>query len=152
AERVGATRRARRDSPQSDFGSPDPTYVQGGIQRSARQASTACDGGLHFVSIVLGRKRRYLRQLGPWAERPSSFSAPATGYPAWGAASDQLAEFVAHAETAGCIDLSELAEVTESMSDAEADVLTDRLEELGVEISDDCGRPRAEATSYRNAE
>jgi RNA polymerase primary sigma factor len=68
------------------------------------------------------------------------------------ASSDQLAEFVTHAETARCIDLSELAEVTETMSDAEADVLTDRLEELGIEISDDCGRPRAEATSYRNAE
>jgi RNA polymerase primary sigma factor len=68
------------------------------------------------------------------------------------ASSDQVAEFVAHAEAAGCVELSELAEVTETMSDAEADALTDRLEELGVEISDDCGRPRAEATSYRNAE
>jgi RNA polymerase primary sigma factor len=66
--------------------------------------------------------------------------------------SDQLAEFVAHAEAAGCVELSELSEVTENMSEAEADALADRLEELGVEISDDCGRPRSQATSYRNAE
>ena len=63
---------------------------------------------------------------------------------------DRVAAFVERAGADGCVELSELAEVSEALSDEEAEALTDRLEQSGVEITDDCGRRVGEETSYRN--
>jgi RNA polymerase primary sigma factor len=63
---------------------------------------------------------------------------------------DRVAAFVERARAEGCVELSDLAELAESVGDDEADAIRDRLDELGVEIADDCGRPTSEETSYRN--
>jgi RNA polymerase primary sigma factor len=63
---------------------------------------------------------------------------------------DRLAAFVERAGAEGCVEFSELAEITEGLGDEEAEVLRDRLDELGVEVTDDCGRSSTEETSYRN--
>jgi RNA polymerase primary sigma factor len=63
---------------------------------------------------------------------------------------DRVAAFLERAEASGCVELSDLAELTESLGDAEAEALSDRLDQLRVEVSDDCGRPAGEETSYRN--
>jgi RNA polymerase primary sigma factor len=51
---------------------------------------------------------------------------------------------VERGEEQGCINLSELAELTQDLSDVEASALADRLEARGIEISDDCGRAGSE--------
>jgi RNA polymerase primary sigma factor len=63
---------------------------------------------------------------------------------------DRVAAFVERAGAEGCVELSDLAELTEALGDEEAEVVTERLEQLGVEVTDDCGRPTSEETSYRN--
>ena len=51
-----------------------------------------------------------------------------------------LEALVERGEEQGCINLSEFAELTHELSDDEAQALADRLEERGIEVSDDCGR------------
>jgi RNA polymerase primary sigma factor len=51
-------------------------------------------------------------------------------------------------EEQGCINLSEFAELTEDLSDDDAQALADRLEARGVEVSDDCGRAAEPGPSY----
>ena len=63
---------------------------------------------------------------------------------------DRLAAFVERAGAEGCVELSDLAEFTEALGEEEAEALSERLEQLGIEITDDCGRPANEETSYRN--
>jgi RNA polymerase primary sigma factor len=48
------------------------------------------------------------------------------------------------ADEVGCINLSELAELTQQLPDEEAATLADRLEARGVDVTDDCGREAAE--------
>jgi RNA polymerase primary sigma factor len=66
---------------------------------------------------------------------------------------DELAER-GEARDARCVDLSELSEVVQSqeLSDDDAQALQDALEQRGLEIRDDCGRERAEETTYNNGE
>jgi RNA polymerase primary sigma factor len=63
---------------------------------------------------------------------------------------DRVAAFVDRAAGEGCVELSDLAELSESVGEEEAEALAERLEQLGVEITDDCGRAGNEETSYRN--
>jgi RNA polymerase primary sigma factor len=63
---------------------------------------------------------------------------------------ERVAAFVERAGSEGCVELSELAELAEAVGEEDAELVRDRLEELGVEITDDCGRPANEETSYRN--
>jgi RNA polymerase primary sigma factor len=56
----------------------------------------------------------------------------------------RLNVLVDRGEELGCINLSELAELTQDLPDDEAQALADRLEARGIEISDDCGRMVAE--------
>jgi len=63
---------------------------------------------------------------------------------------DRVAAFVERASAERCVELSDLAEIAEAIGEEEAEALTDRLEQLGVDITDDCGRPANEETSYRN--
>src|SRR3954468_4948873 len=51
-------------------------------------------------------------------------------------------------EEQGCINLSEFAELTQELSDEEAQDLADRLEQRGIEVSDDCGRAVEPGPSY----
>ena len=62
--------------------------------------------------------------------------------------------FVDRGEEKGCVNLSELSELTQELdlSDEEAQALADRLEARGIDVTDDCGRAAESPTSYANAE
>ena len=66
---------------------------------------------------------------------------------------DQL---VTRAETRGesCVELSELSELIQEadLSDEEAQIVHDALQERGLELRDDCGRNGVEQTSYANGD
>jgi len=51
-------------------------------------------------------------------------------------------------EEEGCVNLSELSELTQDLSDDEAQELADRLEARGIEVSDDCGRAGEPGPTY----
>ena len=51
-----------------------------------------------------------------------------------------LEALVDRGEEHGCINLSELSELTHDLSEEKALALADRLEQRGIEVSDDCGR------------
>ena len=55
---------------------------------------------------------------------------------------------VERGEEKGCVDLSELSELTQELSDEEAQTLADRLEARGIDVSDDCGRESEPGPSY----
>jgi len=61
---------------------------------------------------------------------------------------------ISRAEELGCVNLSELSELTQQLdlSDEEAQQLADRLESLGIDVTDDCGRQADGAPSYANGE
>jgi RNA polymerase primary sigma factor len=52
------------------------------------------------------------------------------------------------AEEEGCINLSELSELTQDLPEDDALALADRLEARGIEVSDDCGRSAEPGPSY----
>jgi RNA polymerase primary sigma factor len=51
-------------------------------------------------------------------------------------------------EEAGCVNLSELSELTQDLSDDEAQALTDRIEARGLDVSDDCGKESEPGPTY----
>src|SRR5829696_10323685 len=51
-------------------------------------------------------------------------------------------------EETGCVNLSELSELTHELSDDEAQALADRLEARGIDVTDDCGRESEPGPSY----
>jgi RNA polymerase primary sigma factor len=55
---------------------------------------------------------------------------------------------VERAEDEGCINLSELSELTQDLPEEEAQALADRLEARGIEVTDDCGRAGEPGPSY----
>ena len=55
---------------------------------------------------------------------------------------------VERGEEKGCVNLSELSELTQELSDEEAQALADRLEARGVDVTDDCGRESEPGPSY----
>jgi RNA polymerase primary sigma factor len=61
---------------------------------------------------------------------------------------DQIAVFVDHGVETGCVEISELNELVDQLhlGDEEVANLYERLEEHHVEVSDDCGREKAEST------
>jgi RNA polymerase primary sigma factor len=61
---------------------------------------------------------------------------------------------VERGEREGCIELSELAELADTleMDDDEATALQEQLAERGIDVEDDCGQDREEQSSYRNEE
>ena len=59
-----------------------------------------------------------------------------------------LDTLVDRGEEQGCINLSELSELTQDLPDDEAQALADRLEARGIEISDDCGRAAEPGPTY----
>jgi RNA polymerase primary sigma factor len=55
---------------------------------------------------------------------------------------------VSRGEELGCVNLSELAELAQELSDDEAQALADRLEARGIDVTDDCGRESEPGPSY----
>jgi RNA polymerase primary sigma factor len=51
-------------------------------------------------------------------------------------------------EEKGCVNLSELSELAQELSDEEAQTLADRLEARGIDVTDDCGRESEPGPSY----
>ena len=51
-------------------------------------------------------------------------------------------------EEEGCVNLSELSELTQDLPDQEAQELADRLEARGIEVTDDCGRAGEAGPTY----
>jgi RNA polymerase primary sigma factor len=66
----------------------------------------------------------------------------------------EVATFVARAEERGCVNLSELDELIQTLdlSDREVDALETHIERQGIDLTDDCGRSGVEPTSFRNGE
>jgi RNA polymerase primary sigma factor len=66
----------------------------------------------------------------------------------------EVAALVGRGEERGCVELSELDELAQALDLLADDV--DRIEELlenrGIDVSDDCGRPAVEPTGFRNGE
>src|SRR4051794_24083282 len=62
----------------------------------------------------------------------------------------ELIALVERGEQQGCVNTSELESVAEGLelSSEELTDLQDRLDEKGIEISDDCARPAEEPTRY----
>jgi RNA polymerase primary sigma factor len=67
---------------------------------------------------------------------------------------DQLRALMEHGEEHGCINLSAFAEVVQELDldEEEVSALYERIDEHGIELSDDCGLPQVEATHYGNTE
>ena len=59
-----------------------------------------------------------------------------------------LDALVDRAEELGCVNLSELSELTQDLSPDEAQAIADRLEQRGIEVSDDCGRAAEPGPTY----
>jgi RNA polymerase primary sigma factor len=55
---------------------------------------------------------------------------------------------VERGEEHGCINLSELSELAQDLSEDDAKALADRLEARGIEVTDDCGRAAEPGPSY----
>jgi RNA polymerase primary sigma factor len=66
----------------------------------------------------------------------------------------EVAALIARGEERGCINLSELDELSQALDlhDEDADALESHLEAQGIEITDDCGRTGVEPTVFRNGE
>jgi RNA polymerase primary sigma factor len=67
----------------------------------------------------------------------------------------EIAALIARGEDrGGCVTLSEVAELAQALelNEDETDALEAQVEELGIDISDDCGREAVEPTHYRNGE
>jgi RNA polymerase primary sigma factor len=66
----------------------------------------------------------------------------------------QIGALVGKGEREGCVELSELAELTQrlELTDDESELLHSRLEERGIDVLDDCGRSTEEQTAYRNGD
>jgi RNA polymerase primary sigma factor len=59
-----------------------------------------------------------------------------------------LDALVERGEEQGCINLSELSELTQELGEDEAQALADRLEARGIEVTDDCGRDAEPGPTY----
>jgi RNA polymerase primary sigma factor len=70
------------------------------------------------------------------------------------AARPEVASLVGRGEESGCVNLSELDELAQTLEllDDDIEALEDLLEAKGIDLSDDCGRRAVEPTSFRNGE
>jgi RNA polymerase primary sigma factor len=55
---------------------------------------------------------------------------------------------VERGEELGCVNLSELSELVQELSEDEAQALADRLEARGIDVTDDCGRESEPGPTY----
>ncbi|HEV7132601.1 MAG TPA: sigma-70 family RNA polymerase sigma factor [Gaiellaceae bacterium] len=65
---------------------------------------------------------------------------------------DQLRALMEHGEEVGCVNMTAFTTLVQELEldDEEVGALYERLDEHGIEISDDCGLPDLEATTYAN--
>ena len=63
--------------------------------------------------------------------------------------SEQLSSLIARGRDTGCINLSELEEQIEALSDDEAAAVYEQLDEAGVDLTDDCGRVGVGETHFK---
>src|ERR671917_604015 len=61
---------------------------------------------------------------------------------------DTLDALVERGEENGCVNLSELSELAQELSEDEAQALADRLEARGIDVTDDCGREAEPGPTY----
>jgi RNA polymerase primary sigma factor len=66
----------------------------------------------------------------------------------------EVATLLSRGEEAGCLNLSELDELTQALglSEEETEALQAAIDARGLEVTDDCGRTEVEATRYQNPE
>jgi RNA polymerase primary sigma factor len=66
----------------------------------------------------------------------------------------EVAALVSRGEERGCVNLSELDELVQALDllADDVDYIEELLENRGVELADDCGRPGVETSSFRNGE
>jgi RNA polymerase primary sigma factor len=66
----------------------------------------------------------------------------------------EVAALVSRGEERGCVNISELDEVVQALDllADDVDYIEEQLENRGIELSDDCGRPGVEPTSFGNGE
>jgi RNA polymerase primary sigma factor len=66
----------------------------------------------------------------------------------------EIDSLLRHGEEQGCVNLSDYDQVVRrlELSEEAAGALQDRIEERGLELSDDCGRIAVEPTRYQNGE
>jgi RNA polymerase primary sigma factor len=66
----------------------------------------------------------------------------------------EIKALIESGEESGCINLSQFNELAQSLelSEDQVDELYERIESVGIELSDDCGREDAEQVSYTNSE
>jgi RNA polymerase primary sigma factor len=67
---------------------------------------------------------------------------------------DPLAALLEHGTESGCVEISELTQLAEQLElgDEEIASLYEQLEELGVEVEDDCGREKVASSTYVNGD
>jgi RNA polymerase primary sigma factor len=66
----------------------------------------------------------------------------------------QIEALISRGDERGCLDLSEVSELTQELdlSDEDVRALADRLEARGIEVTDDCGRAADAPPSYGNGD
>jgi RNA polymerase primary sigma factor len=66
----------------------------------------------------------------------------------------EVAALLGRGEERGCVNLSELDEVVQALDllADDVDVIEEQLDNRGIELTDDCGRPGLEHTAFRNGE
>jgi RNA polymerase primary sigma factor len=66
----------------------------------------------------------------------------------------EVAALLSRGEERGCVNLSELDDVVQALDllADDVDYIEEQLENRGIDVSDDCGRPGVELTSFRNGE
>jgi RNA polymerase primary sigma factor len=64
----------------------------------------------------------------------------------------EIAALLSRGEEQGCVNLSELEDLSRNLelSEEEKSALQDRIEERGLDLSDDCGRVAVDPTRYQN--
>ena len=64
----------------------------------------------------------------------------------------EITALMARGEEVGCVNLSEFDELVRALElpDDEVESLQDELDQLGVDLTDDCGRANVQPTTYRN--
>jgi RNA polymerase primary sigma factor len=67
---------------------------------------------------------------------------------------DRLRALMEHGDEHGCVNLSAFTEVVQELEleDEELNAIYDRMEDRGIELTDDCGLPDVEETKYANDE
>ena len=67
---------------------------------------------------------------------------------------DPIAALLEHGSEAGCVEISELNELTDQLElgDAEIASIYEQLEERGIDVRDDCGREKAPSSTYVNGD